>query len=187
MRLSMVSFLPFGWKMWCTLCWDIYCVVKCCAANCLKFVPYLPGLRRRLCDLVRHLSWYRCGRVFAKSAFLSFLLCICRAEMGTDAGSGMAGEPTLGDALGGGVWFGSIGGCNLRDSVTWDGCYGGMVSMNCNYSTSVMSSLRTGSPACNEGDVVEGGWVRILMMFLAACRKKPSNLTWGKGMVVGKR
>ena len=97
--------------------------------------------------------------------------------MGMEDGSGTVVGPTLGDTLGGEVWFGSICGCTLKDGVTWDGCCGGMVSMHFNFSASVMSTLRLGSPACNEGDVVEGGCFRILTMSSAACRKKSSDLT----------
>ena len=50
-----------------------------------------------------------------------------------------------------------------------------------------MSALRTGSPACHESDVVEGGCAKILIISSAACRKKLSNSTLGKGVVVGKK
>ena len=48
--------------------------------------------------------------------------------------------------------------------------------MRFNCSASVMSTLRPGSIAFNEEDVVEGGCGRILMISSAACRKESSNL-----------
>ena len=40
--------------------------------------------------------------------------------------------------------------------------------MRFNCSTNVMIALRTRSPAFNESDVVEGGYVRIIIMSSAA-------------------
>ena len=67
--------------------------------NCLKFVPCLPGVQRRLCfpRVVRDRRWYLCERVFAKRTFFSSLLRICSADMGIDDLGGMGGRPTLGD------------------------------------------------------------------------------------------
>ena len=97
--------------------------------------------------------------------------------MGIEDGSGTVGGPTLDDALWGEVRVESLGNCALGYGVTWAGCYGGIVSRRFNCSASIMSALQTGSPACNEGDVVEGGCVRILVMSSAACRKKSYSLT----------
>ena len=41
-------------------------------------------------------------------------------------------------------------------------------------------ALQIGSPACKEGVVVEGGCVKIVMMSVAACFKKSTNLISGK-------
>ena len=59
--------------------------------------------------------------------------------------------------------------------------------MRFNYSDSVMSTLRTGPPSYNDGDVFEGGCVKILIMSSADYRKESSNLTQGKGIIVRKR
>ena len=154
----------------------------------LKFVPCLPGVRRRLCSLcgVCDRRWYMCGRVFVKHAFFSSLLCICIADIVIDSVGGMMGRPTLSDDVGWEVWVGSVGGCTLGDGVTCSNCCWGMVSVHFNWSTSVMSSLWTGSLACNEGDIFEGGCVKILIISSADCCKKSSNSTGGKRIVVEK-
>ena len=48
------------------------------------------------------------------------------------------------------------------------------------------SALRVVSPACNDGVVVEGGLVRILIISLAACLRKSSKCISGKAISVGK-
>ena len=50
----------------------------------------------------------------------------------------------------------------------------------------MISALRTGSPACKLG-VVEGERVRMVIMSLAACRRKSSSFVLGNGTVVGKK
>ena len=75
--------------------------------------------------------------------------------------------------------------CTLRDGTgeTYFVC--GMISACCNCSAKVMSTLQSGLSACNDGDVVEGGYVRILIISPAAFRIKSSSLICGKGAVMG--
>ena len=49
------------------------------------------------------------------------------------------------------------------------------------------SALRTGSPACKVGVVGDCGCVRMVIISLAACRRKSSNLISGNGIVLGKK
>ena len=48
------------------------------------------------------------------------------------------------------------------------------------------SALRTGSPACKLGVVVDGGAVRIVMISSAARFRKSASFTCGNGTLVGK-
>ena len=114
-------------------------------------------------DLNLERNGYECGVVFKYRAFFSCLLCNCNVDAGTDsvactlgdAATGVCscvGSGTLGDAAGGSI-------------------AGGMGSILLSCVASVGNVLRTGSPACRLGAVVEGGCVRMVIMSEAACFK----------------
>ena len=50
----------------------------------------------------------------------------------------------------------------------------------------VNSAFRTGSPASRLGVVADGGFVKSVIMSVAACFKKFVSLIYGNGTVVGK-
>ena len=100
-------------------------------------------------------------------------------------GGGLSG-PTLGSEAGGRRCRCNVGVSTLGGGVTGWGCKTGMGSIRLSCVAIVCSALRTGSPACKVGVVVEGGQASIVMISVAACLKKSSSLTSGKGTVVGK-
>ena len=61
-----------------------------------------------------------------------------------------------------------------------------MLSIIFNWVARVVKALRTESPACKLGVVVDGGSGRIEMISLAAWRRKSSSFTSGNGMLDGK-
>ena len=120
------------------------CAVRCCTAKCLKLVPVFLNLERK---------GYECGAVFRYSAFFSCLLCSCSLEARTEFF-----VCTLGDAV--------TGACSCVCSGTLVDATGGVMAsgMGCillSCVASVSNALRTGSPSCRLGVVVEGGCVRI--------------------------
>ena len=62
----------------------------------------------------------------------------------------------------------------------------GIVSILFNCFANVSKALRTGSPASELGVVVDGGFVRMVMISVAACLRKSTSLTCGNGTLVGK-
>ena len=62
----------------------------------------------------------------------------------------------------------------------------GIVSILFNCVANVRRALRTGSPACKLGVVVDGGAVKMVMISTAACFRKSTSLTCGNGTLVGK-
>ena len=100
-------------------------------------------------------------------------------------GGGLSGT-TLGSVSGGRIRRCNVGVFTLGGGVT--GCAGmvdmGSILLIC--VAIVYSVLGTGSSACKEGVVVEGGEASMVIMSVAACFKKSSILTSGKGTVVGK-
>ena len=76
-----------------------------------------------------------------------------------------------------------MGVCTLGDdTVVFFDELGKVGSCSIRFREVVRSSkaLQIGSPACKEGVVVEGGCVKIVMMSVAACFKKLTNLISGK-------
>ena len=48
-------------------------------------------------------------------------------------------------------------------------------------------ALRTGSPAYKLGVVVDGGMVNNVIIYVDACFRKSTSVTFGKGMDTGKK
>ena len=81
-----------------------------------------------------------------------------------------------------------IGGvCTLIYAALCDCCCCGIVSTRLSCVAKVKSQLREKSPSSNVGFVLEGGLVRIVMIYCAACHRKLSSLTLGKGTDFGKK
>ena len=130
------------------------CADSCCTAKCLKLVPEAFNLKRK---------GYECGVVLKYRAFFSFLLCSCNVDAGTDALA-----CTLRDAVTG--VFSCVSSGTLGDAIGGlMGCGMGCILFSC--VARVSNALRTGSPACRLGAVVEGGCVRMVVMSEAACFK----------------
>ena len=124
-----------------------------------------------------------------KRAFFSLALGSWRAETGVGTGAGFGGRddpcvPTLGScAISSDLMNGAVG-STLGGAVSiLTGS--GIVSILFNCFANVSNALRTGSPASKLGVVVEGGFVKIVMISVAACFRKSTSLTCGNGTLVG--
>ena len=114
-------------------------------------------------------------------AFLSLELGSWRAETGV----GIGGD---GDARGG-TWVPTLGSCVISgdcalgaNGITLGGDVSimtgsGIFSTRLSCFANVSKALRTGSPASKLGVVVDGGFVRIVMISVAACFRKSTNFT----------
>ena len=107
--------------------------------------------------------------------------------MGIQGGDGGLEGPTLGAAAGGSVCFRRGGVFTLGAAASCYCCCCGILSTRFSCIAKVKSALRTGYPASNVGFVVEGGSVRIVMISYAACHRKFSSLTLGRGTDFGKK
>ena len=91
------------------------------------------------------------------------------------------------------TWLGSVvEGTTLRDDVSAGGLLeevvessgNGSICFNCDDNSS--KAFLTGSPADREGSVVDGGFVKMVVISVAACFRKSVTVTVGNGTVVGK-
>ena len=103
------------------------------------------------------------------------LLCVCNVAAGVYDGCFGSVFSTLGSTL-----------STLGNDIWGVGC-SGILSIRFNWVANVMSALRTGSPACKIGVVVDGGCVSMVIISLAACLRKSFNFIAGNGIVVGKK
>ena len=62
----------------------------------------------------------------------------------------------------------------------------GIVSILFNCFANVSKVLLTGPPASKLGVVVDGEFVKMVMISVAACYRKSTSLTFGNGTLVGK-
>ena len=60
------------------------------------------------------------------------------------------------------------------------------MSILCSCVANVSNAFLTGSPASKLGVVVDGGFVKMVMISVAACFRKSASLTYGNGTLVGK-
>ena len=154
------------------------------------------GLAFEMCCAIRwgdvlDLSLYECVGAFWKRTFFGRVLC-CRSAW-TVVGSGFDEFSTLGDSAswssfriicGPFVFFvGGVIGWGYFDCGSIDCIIGSeseSIRPSCVASSS--SAFLTGSPASRDGDVVDGGYVRRVMISSADWMRKSYNFTWGNGM-----
>ena len=128
--------------------------------------------------------------MFPNRVFFSFALGIWRADTGILFGASEGVRDgtcvsTLGSCAIYFEWVDTADGNTLGVSVSiLTGS--GIVSILFNCFANVSKALRTGSPASKLGVVVDGGFVRMVMISVAACLRKSTSLTCGNGTLVGK-
>ena len=124
---------------------------------------------------------YLCGTVLLYRSFLSFELGSWRAETGVGIGGdvgAMGGTlvPTLGSCVISGDVARVVNGITLGGGASvMSGS--GIFSTRLSCFANVSKALRTGSPASKLGVVVDGGFVRIVIISVAACFRKSTNFT----------
>ena len=118
---------------------------------------------------------YRCSVALWNRLFLGVVLCDYNTDAGGNDGGDCIVTGTLGSVAGAEECCGKVGGTILGDGLSCVGNASGIFSILFNCVARVTRALRTGSPACNLGVVVEGGSVRMEIISLAACRKNPGG------------
>ena len=157
--------------------------MRCCAAKCLKFVPLF------CCLFWRERKGYLWVTVFLKRAFFNFVLGICNADAGliliaSEGERDDTGVSTLGSRARSFEYL-----CNVGDNTHGVGVStlteSRTVSILFNCVANVSNALRTGPPASKLDEVVDGGFVRRVMISVAACFRKSTSLTCGNGTFDG--
>ena len=112
-------------------------------------------------------------------------LCACSTNAGGDGGEDSSGTVILGSVAGIEECCGKVGGTSLGDASWCVGNLFGICLILFKCVARVTRVLRTGSPACKLGVVVDSRSVRMEIILLASCRRIFWSLISGKGMVVG--
>ena len=117
--------------------------------------------------------------------FFGLSLCPSNTDIGVDVG----GTPVVGFTLGSDCtawcWRLCVFVFTLGDAAVGE-CIAGISLICFNWVASIVSVLRTGSPACRVGTVVDGGWVKVVMISLAACLKNRLVLFLERALLLGK-
>ena len=89
--------------------------------------------------------------------------------------------------LGSAAWWSLLTSATLVGCLSWGWLIVAMSSTRFSCCAISRRALRIGSPACRLGVVVDGGFVRMVTMSVAAWRRWSVMVTFGKGTSCGKK